>query len=80
MHSNLLLKKESKFSRAEAYRNDCHSKVEKQNEIKTPCDKHHTKILRFYFRLHPRKTNTEVPTGLYILPNFKFWAVFGRRG
>ena len=28
----------------------------------------------------PRKTNTEVPTGLYILPDFKFWAVFGRRG
>ena len=66
MLSNLLLKKESKFSRAEAYRNDCHSKVEKQNEIKTPCEKHHTifKILlqvtsqknkhrSAYWALHP---------------------------
>ena len=48
-------------------------------------------IRMIYWKLHtsanidlidtiPRKTNTEVPTGLYILPNFKFWAVFGRRG
>ena len=28
----------------------------------------------------PQKTNTEMHTGIYILPNFKFWAVFGRRG
>ena len=28
----------------------------------------------------PRKTITEMYTGLYILPDFNFWAVFGRRG
>ena len=32
------------------------------------------------FLTGPKKTNTEMHTGLYILPNFKFWAVFGRRG
>ena len=30
--------------------------------------------------LTPQKMNTEMHTGLYILPNFKFWSVFGRRG
>ena len=37
-------------------------------------------FLGFFDPSLPQKTNTEMHTGLFILPNFNLWVVLGKRG